>query len=71
MARFFLQLGKLLVINRKHRSIRTTLILLFTNLLILAGIIFSLEIALILLGISDVMLPLPFLNARFLLNLIF
>ena len=71
MARFFLRLGKLLVINRKHRSIRTTVILLFTNLLVLAGIIFSLEIILILFGISDIILPIPFSSAKFLLTLIF
>ena len=71
MGRFFFNFGKLLMISRRHRSVRKTVIFLFTNLLILAGLIFTLEIVLILLGVGDVIIPLPFLSGDFLIDLIF
>lgn len=55
----FSKLGNLLMISRKHRRVRTTLIFLFTNSLILASVIFLVEIIVILFGIYDVSLHLP------------
>jgi hypothetical protein len=56
---FFSKLGNFLMIRRKHRRVRTTLIFLFTNSLILASVIFLVELIVILFGIYDVSLHLP------------
>ncbi len=71
MGKFFVKVGNLLVISRRHRRVRKTVMFLFTNLLILAGLIFTLEIVLIFLGVGDVILPLPFLSGDFLIDLMF
>lgn len=71
MGKFFYNFGKLLVVSNKHRMIRKSVIFLFTNLLIVAGLLFSLEIVLILLGVGDIILPIPFLSGDFLIDLVF
>jgi len=58
MKKFFLSLGSLMFFNKQHQRVRGGAIWLFTNLLLVAGIIFSLEIILIFLGIGDIFLPL-------------
>ncbi len=71
MGKFFVNVGNMLVISRKHRRVRKSVIFLFTNLLILAGLIFTLEVVLIFLGVGDVIIPLPFLKGESLINLVF
>lgn len=71
MGKFFFRFGKLLMISRRHRNVRKSVIFLFKNLLILAGLIFTLEIVLILLGVGDIILPIPFLSGDFLIDLLF
>ena len=71
MGKFFFRVGNLLMISRRHRSVRRAVIFLFKNFLILAGLIFTLEIVLILLGASDIILPIPFLSGDFLIDLLF
>ena len=58
MAKFFLQLGRLLFFNRRHNSVRSSIIFLLTNLLLLAAVIFTVEIILIFLGVGNVFVPL-------------
>ena len=58
MAKFFLQLGGLLFLNRHHKSVRNGIIFLLTNLLLLAAVIFTVEIILIFLGVGNVFVPL-------------
>jgi hypothetical protein len=50
-------LTKRLFVSNRNRSLRQGLILLFTYTLIIGGIVFLLEIILILLGIGDIFLP--------------
>jgi hypothetical protein len=57
VARFILHLGELVFFNKHRKSIRSSVILLLTNLLLLAGIIFTVEIVLIFLGIGNVFVP--------------
>jgi hypothetical protein len=58
MTRLFLALGRRLMISNRHRSVRQSLILFFTNFLLFAGVVFTIEIILILLGVVNVPLPL-------------
>jgi hypothetical protein len=66
-----LKLCNFLVISRKHRNVRKTIIFLFTNLLIFAGLIFTFEIVLIYLGVDNIAVPLPIFTSDFLQELVF
>jgi hypothetical protein len=57
MAKFFLQLGGLLFFNKRHNSVRSSIIFLLTNFLLLAAVIFTVEIILIFLGVGNVFVP--------------
>lgn len=71
MTKLFKKFGNVLVISRRHRHVRKSVIFLFTNLLVLAGLIFTLEIVLIFLGVGDIILPFQFFNGDFIKGLIF
>jgi hypothetical protein len=58
VAKIFLQLGGLLFFNHRHKSVRRGVIFLFTNLLLVAAVIFTVEIILIFLGVGNVFVPL-------------
>jgi hypothetical protein len=55
--KLLLRFGNLLIFPRGNQCVRTSVIFVFTNLMLLAGIVFTLEIVLITLGIGDVFLP--------------
>jgi hypothetical protein len=57
MVKFFLRLGGLLFFNKRHNRIRNGIIFLLTNFLLLAAVIFTLEIILIFLGVGNVFVP--------------
>jgi hypothetical protein len=57
MSKFFLRLGGLLLFNKRHQSVRGSIIFLLTNFLLLAAAIFTLEIILIFLGVENIFLP--------------
>ena len=57
MSKFFMKFGGLLFFNKRHQSVRGSIIFLLTNFLLLAGAIFTVEIILILLGVQDIFLP--------------
>ncbi len=57
MSKFFLHLGRLLIFNKRHQSVRRSVIFILTNFLLIAGIIFSLEIILIFLGVGNIFIP--------------
>jgi hypothetical protein len=57
MSKFFLRFGGLLFFNKKHQSVRGSVIFLLTNFLLLAGAVFTIEIVLIFLGVQDIFLP--------------
>jgi hypothetical protein len=57
MAKLFLQLGGLLFFSRRHNRVRNGIIFLLTNFLLLAAVIFTVEIILIFLGVGNVFVP--------------
>jgi hypothetical protein len=58
MAKFFLQLGGLVFFSRRHKSVRSSIIFLLANFLLLTAIIFTVEIILICLGVGNIFVPL-------------
>jgi hypothetical protein len=67
MARNLLEIGQRLIISNRRSSVRRGFVLIMANLFLLAGLVFAVEIALILLGIGNIILPwtrqaLDFLN---------
>jgi hypothetical protein len=67
MARNLLEIGQRLIISNRRSSVRHGFVLIMANLFLLAGLVFAVEIALILLGIGNIFLPwtrqaLDFLN---------
>jgi hypothetical protein len=67
MARIF----NWLIFSKRHKGVRSGVIFLFSNLLAIAGLIFTLEVALIFLGMSDLFLPLTRAAQSFLNGLVF
>lgn len=57
MSKFFLRIGGLLLFNKRHQSVRGSIIFLLTNFLLIAGAIFTIEIVLIFLGVQNIFLP--------------
>jgi len=57
MSKLFLRFGGFLFFNKRHQSVRSSIIFLLTNFLLLAGAVFTLEIILIFLGVQDIFLP--------------
>jgi hypothetical protein len=70
MAKFFIQIGGLLLFNKRHKRVRESLIFLLTNFLLLAGIVFTVEIILILLGVGNVFVPITRTVGDFLTKLV-
>jgi hypothetical protein len=70
MAKFFLHIGGFLFFNKHHKSIRGSIIFLFTNFLLLAAIVFTVEIILIFLGVGNIFVPLTRAAWDFLINLL-
>jgi hypothetical protein len=71
MSRFFIHLGELLFFNKRHKSVRSSIIFLITNFLLLAAVIFAVEIILIFLGVGNVFVPMTSSVWKFLTNLVF
>lgn len=57
MGKLILAIGQRLVISNKNKSVRKGFVLFLTNLLLFSGLVFTVEIALILLGIGNIFLP--------------
>jgi len=58
MANMFYLVGKRLLISKSRMVVRGTVIFVLTRLLLLIGIVFVVEIALLMLGIADIHVPL-------------
>ncbi|MDD5673494.1 MAG: hypothetical protein PHC61_04985 [Chitinivibrionales bacterium] len=71
MGKIFMQLGSLVVFNRREKTVRGGLIFILTNLLLLSAVVFVLEIVLIALGINDIFLPLTQAAHQMLSRLLF
>lgn len=71
MTKFFLKMGHFLVFSKRHKSIRGGVVFLFANFLLLASIVFIVEIILIFLGMGNVFLPLTRAISEFLSKLVF
>jgi len=57
MAGLLFRIGKRLLISKRRQSVRGTLIFAFTHLLLFIGIVFAVELALVLLGANDIYVP--------------
>jgi len=55
--RWFFSFGQKIVLSRRHNSVRKGFVFFVTNFFLFAGILFAVEIALILLGIGNIFLP--------------
>jgi len=71
MARLFLQLGGLLFFNKRHKSVRSGIIFLLANFLLLTGIVFTVEIILIFLGVGNIFVPVTSAVWDFLTKLVY
>lgn len=71
MARFLSHIGGMLFLNKRHKSVRTSIIFLLTNFLVLSGIVFTMEIILIFLGVGNVFVPMTSTVWDFLTKLVF
>ncbi|MBD3391615.1 MAG: hypothetical protein GF418_06160 [Chitinivibrionales bacterium] len=71
MARLFYGVGRFLFVSRSRKNVRRGLVGLLTNLLVLAGVVFGLEIVLILLGTGDVFLPIAASTRDFFAAIVF
>jgi hypothetical protein len=71
MTKFILKAGHFLVFSKRHKSIRGSIVFLFANFLLLASIVFVVEIILIFLGMGNVFLPFTRAVSDFLSKLVF
>jgi hypothetical protein len=58
MARLFFRLSDFILFSRNHNNLRTGLLAFVSRLLVVAGVVFAIEIVLILLGMGEVFIPL-------------
>ncbi len=57
MARLLFRFGRVLMVSRRRKQVRSSLVFLFTAFIRTAAVVFSLEIVLIALGTAEVTLP--------------
>jgi hypothetical protein len=57
MAGLLFRIGKRLLISKRRQSVRGTVIFAFTHLLLFIGIVFAVELTLLLLGANDIYVP--------------
>ncbi len=57
MAKNFLEISRHVYVGSRHGIIRQVFVLIMANLFLLAGLVFALEIALILMGVGNIFLP--------------
>ncbi len=71
MADLILRLGGRLVFSRRHQCVRRSVVFLIANALVVAGVVFAVELLVILLGLENVFLPLTSDTLSFLTRLFF
>lgn len=71
MADLILRLGGRLVFSRRNQCVRRSVVFLVANALVVAGVVFALELLVILLGLENVFLPLTSDTLSFLTRLFF
>ena len=57
MAGLLFRIGKRILISKRRQSVRGTVIFAFTHLLLFIGIVFAVELVLLLLGANDIYVP--------------
>jgi hypothetical protein len=57
VGRSLVRFAKRLLLSRRHKCVRRSVVLAVTNFLFLAGFIFALEIVIIVLGVGNIFLP--------------
>jgi hypothetical protein len=71
MGSFFIRLGEGLFFSRKHKSVRGGILFLFANLLLLASMVFIVEIILVFLGMDNFFIPITRPISEFLSKVMF
>lgn len=71
MGNLFVRFGGRLFFSRRHKSVRGSIVFIIANALLLASIVFFLEIILIFLGIGDFFVPLTHGISEFLSKVVF
>ena len=71
MGKLLLSIGQRLVISKRDSSVRQGFILFLTNILLLSGLIFLVEIVLIILGVGNIFIPWTTETLNFLHKLVF
>jgi hypothetical protein len=59
MAQFFLRFSRFLMVSRRHKRVRGSVIFLFRNFLLVVAALLTAEVVLICMGIFGMYLPLP------------
>jgi hypothetical protein len=57
MGKLLMLIGQRLMISDKHRTVRQSFIFVLVNMLLFGGIVFILEVILIVLGVGGVFIP--------------
>jgi len=57
MAGLLFRIGKRILISKRRQSVRGTVIFAFTHLLLFIGIVFAVELVLLLLGANEIYVP--------------
>jgi hypothetical protein len=71
VAELILRLGSRLFVSRRHQCIRRSVIFLVSNALVIAGVVFTVELLLIFLGLENIFLPLTHNTLSFLFRLFY
>ena len=58
MGALLARLGRRLIVSRRHQCVRRSVVFLLGNALIVAGVVFAVEVLLICLGLNGLFLPL-------------
>ncbi|MBD3344500.1 MAG: hypothetical protein GF401_05505 [Chitinivibrionales bacterium] len=60
MARLLIKFGRRLVVSKRHKQVRSSIIFLFTNFLGTMSILFAIEVLLIMCGLENICLPINY-----------
>jgi hypothetical protein len=71
LRKLFLKLGSLIFFNKHRQSVRHSIVFLLTNFLLIAVIVFTIEIILIFCGVGNIFVPMTQKAWQFLTRLVF
>jgi hypothetical protein len=71
MGELLVRLGHRLIVSRRHQCIRRCVVFLVSNALLIGGVVFTLELLVICMGLDDIFLPLTRDTLSFLSRIFF